>query len=80
MFGQLYIQGAPREVITVPVGAVVQTPNSPVLYRERGPGQYDPAPVVLGDRIGDRIAIVSGLTKSDRIVTDGSMLAGGTPQ
>jgi cobalt-zinc-cadmium efflux system membrane fusion protein len=80
MFGQLYIQGAPREVITVPVGAVVQTANSPVVYRERNPGRYDAAPVVIGDRIGDRIAILSGLRKSDRIVIDGSMLAGGTPQ
>jgi multidrug efflux pump subunit AcrA (membrane-fusion protein) len=80
MFGQLLIEGSPREVITVPVGAVVQTPNSPVVYRERGSGQYDPAPVTLGDRMGDRIAILSGLKKSDRIVTDGSMLAKGTPQ
>jgi cobalt-zinc-cadmium efflux system membrane fusion protein len=75
MFGQLEISGPVREMMSVPRGAVVQTSETPVIYRERGPGHYERVPVTLGDRLGDYVLVLSGLTKSDRVVIDGPILA-----
>ncbi len=74
MFGQLQISGPVRQMVSIPLGAVVQTPSDQIVYRETSPGQYEPVPVKTGERMDDRLIILSGLAAGNRIVVDGPML------
>lgn len=74
MFGQLDIEGPPREVVAAPASAIVQTESAALVYREQGRDQFEPVQVKLGERVGNRTVILKGLAAGDRIVTDGPML------
>jgi cobalt-zinc-cadmium efflux system membrane fusion protein len=74
MFGQLNIEGPPREVVAAPTSAIVQTESAAIVYREHGQDQFEPVEVRLGERVGNRTVILKGLAAGDRIVTDGPML------
>jgi len=74
MFGRIrHVEGTTRMPV-VPVGAVVQGEGSSVVYREVTRGVFEPVDVTLGERLGERVAIKSGLESGARVVTDGVML------
>ena len=58
----------------VPAAAVIQDEGKSFVWREQGRGQFQRAPVELGSRAGDRIAVKQGVNAGDRVVTDGVML------
>lgn len=80
MFGQLQISGPTKEMASVPVGAVIQTPSEQIVYRETSGKQFEPVTVKTGQRIEDRLIILSGLDAHSRIVVDGPMLVRGNSQ
>jgi RND family efflux transporter MFP subunit len=65
--------GASRH-LTVPAGAVMDSGTKQTVYIDRGNGNLEPRAVQIGQRTGDRIEIVAGLTPDDRIVTSGTFL------
>ena len=74
MFGKIrHVEGTTRLPV-VPVGAVIQREGSPLVYREVTRGVFEPVTVTLGERVGERVAIRSGLQTGARVVTDGVML------
>ena len=74
MFGQLAIAGPNVSLVSVPATSLVQTPEQTLVYRESSPGKYEPVPVKTGKQSDGQVAILSGLRKGDRVVTDGAML------
>lgn len=74
MYGSVRHVESTREMPVVPAGAVVQSEGQNLVYKETAPGRFQTVPVELGSKVGDRIAVTSGLSKGDRIVTDGVML------
>jgi len=60
--------------MTVPADAVVNTGLRKTVFVERGNGYLEPRAVVTGDRIGDRIEIVSGLKPGESVVASGAFL------
>jgi membrane fusion protein, heavy metal efflux system len=74
MFGQMAIAGPAIAAISVPAASLVQTPERALVYRESGPGKYEPVTVTTGQTTDGRVAILSGLAEGDRVVTDGAML------
>jgi len=77
MFGKIHHVDSTRRVPMVPASAVIQGENHPAVFVELGPGRFKPVAVKLGDRTGDRFAVLDGLSAGSRVVTDGAMLLKG---
>jgi membrane fusion protein, copper/silver efflux system len=70
---------AQGRVLALPQGAVIDTGEQKVVYREAAPNQFEGVLVKLGPKMfsADSVAylpVLSGLARGDRIVTTGSFL------
>jgi membrane fusion protein (multidrug efflux system) len=77
--------GAPRDQLTLPQTAVSYNPYGSTVFLVK-PAEGDAKPtaqqvfVKTGDRRGDQIAIIDGVSEGDQVVTSGQMkLKNGTP-
>lgn len=74
MFAKMrHVEGVGRLPL-IPATAVFQSETSSVAYREVMPGTFEQVSLKLGPHVGDKIAIKSGLSAGDRVVTDGVLL------
>jgi membrane fusion protein, copper/silver efflux system len=60
--------------LTVPAEAVLDAGERKTVFIDRGNGFFEPRPVTTGERDGDRIQILSGLSGGERIVVSGNFL------
>src|ERR1039458_5909247 len=60
--------------LTVPADAVLDAGERKTVFVDRGNGYFEPRQVKTGEREGDRIQILSGLSGGERIVTSGNFL------
>jgi len=60
--------------LTVPADAVLDAGDRKTVFVDRGNGFFEPRQVTTGERNGNRIQILSGLTAGERIVTSGNFL------
>ena len=74
MFVNALIKMPLAEGIAVPVTAVMDSGKRQVVWVEREPGKFESRDVVVGDRIGDRIQILSGLAQGEKVVISGGYL------
>ena len=65
--------GTPTRV-SVPADAVVDTGTRQTVFVDHGDGLFEPRSIQLGDRIGDKIQILSGLRAGERVVASGTFL------
>jgi cobalt-zinc-cadmium efflux system membrane fusion protein len=74
MFARIVLTDKFETRPVVPAAAVMQGDAGSWVMREVGEGRFRQTRVTTGNRIGDSVAILSGLAPGDRIVTDGVML------
>ena len=74
MYAQIRLVGEAKQMPVVPAAAILQAEGKSIVYRELSRGVFEAVNVTTGGKAGDRIAIVSGLSAGERIVTDGVML------
>lgn len=74
LFGTAEFEVAPRQAITVPRDAVVDTGSERHVFVAVGPGRFEPRTVSLGVRLTDRVEVVSGLSEGERVVSSGVFL------
>ena len=74
MFGTLRHVKARRETPVVPLAAVVQQYGRTVVFVEREPASFERREVVLGARVGDRVAVRQGVIAGERVIVDGAIL------
>ena len=74
MYGQIQHVGAMAKLPVIPAGAVIQNEGSSMVYREISAGVFEPVTITVGDRVGDRVVVRSGISAGDRIVTEGVLL------
>jgi RND family efflux transporter MFP subunit len=60
--------------LTVPADAVLDAGERKTVFVDRGDGFFEPRQVTTGERDGNRIQILSGLSAGERIVTSGNFL------
>lgn len=60
--------------LTVPADAVLDAGERKTVFVDRGNGFFEPRQVTTGERDGNRIQILAGLTGDERIVTSGNFL------
>lgn len=74
MYGRIRHVNSMRRLPVVPLGAVIESHGRTVVFVERRPGVFEQVEVSVGERMGDRLPILSGLRPGDRIVVDGPVL------
>jgi cobalt-zinc-cadmium efflux system membrane fusion protein len=74
MFGTIQLAEQTEIRPTVPPAAVISAEGQALVWRETGTGVFLRTPVTTGVQTNGRIAILAGLTPSDRVVVDGVML------
>jgi membrane fusion protein, copper/silver efflux system len=60
--------------LTVPAEAVLDTGDRQTVFVDLGNGYLEPRQVTLGGRFDDRVAIASGLSAGERVVSSGTFL------
>jgi Cu(I)/Ag(I) efflux system membrane fusion protein len=76
----------PRGIV-LPATAVMDTGKRQVVWVETQPGVFEPRDVQAGERIGDKVQIISGINTGDKVAVSGAYLidsesqlrGGGTP-
>jgi RND family efflux transporter MFP subunit len=74
MYASVEFQVSIPVQLTVPVDAVLNAGERKTVFVDRGNGFFEPRQVTIGERNGDRIPILSGLSGGERIVTSGNFL------
>jgi cobalt-zinc-cadmium efflux system membrane fusion protein len=74
MYGTIRHTDAMKTRPVVPAGAVLQGDGKTSVWVEKAPGRFQPVEVKVGERAGDVLPVLSGLTAGTRIVVDGAML------
>ncbi len=74
MFVDVTFKITGSNVLAVPSEAVLDTGTTRTVFLDRGNGSIEPRHVEIGRRLGDRVEILSGLSKGERIVVSGAFL------
>ena len=73
-YAEVTIEAAPRDVLSVPVGAVLRTGHGNFVMRAMGKGHFMPVKITTGIETDERIAIREGLNVGDEVVVNGQFL------
>lgn len=74
MYAVAMVKPASRSVITVPVGAVLPTGTSSIVFVNSGDSRFVPRAVITGVRNDSLVEIVSGLKSGDEVVASATYL------
>jgi RND family efflux transporter MFP subunit len=74
MFVDVEFQVATAARMTVASEAVLDTGLRKTVFVDRGNGYLEPRQVETGERIGDRVEVLKGVSLGDRVVTSGNFL------
>jgi cobalt-zinc-cadmium efflux system membrane fusion protein len=66
--------GEPHEVLVVPSAAIQEIEARPLVFVRTASGSYARRDVALGEEIGGRVEVRSGLKEGERVATTGSFL------
>ena len=77
MFGSIRHSHGPRPVPVIPLGAVIQTGQGAVVYREAGKGVFEKTTVTVGTPRDGWVPVLSGLRVGERVVAEGGVLLKG---
>jgi Cu(I)/Ag(I) efflux system membrane fusion protein len=74
MFANVELRGPGTDALTVPADAVLDSGEEQIVLVAAGGGRYEPRPVVLGPRLGDRVAVRSGIAAGEQVVVSAQFL------
>ncbi len=74
MFANVELQVPLGEALTVPANAVLDSGEEQIVLVAAGGGRYEPRPVRLGQRLGERVVVDSGLTAGEEVVVGAHFL------
>ena len=73
-YGTVEFATPPRRTVVVPRDALVDTGKYTYVFVVEGEGQFSPRVVVVGEDLGDGVAILDGLHAGDRVVSGATFL------
>lgn len=60
--------------VVLPVSAVIDSGKRQLVWVEREPGVFEPRPVQIGQRSGDKLQILSGIKPGEKVAVSGAYL------
>jgi Cu(I)/Ag(I) efflux system membrane fusion protein len=72
LFGTVEIGLPSKTAVTVPSEAVIDTGDRRYVFAETSPGHFEPRVVTVGERSGERVEILEGLSEGDRVASSGN--------
>ncbi|HQP34191.1 MAG TPA: efflux RND transporter periplasmic adaptor subunit [Polyangiaceae bacterium] len=73
-FGYVEFQSPARTALTIPRDAVVHTGRQVYAFVEKDAGVFSPRALQVGAESGDRVEVLAGLDKGDRVVSGATFL------
>jgi Cu(I)/Ag(I) efflux system membrane fusion protein len=73
-YGTVELETAPRQAVTVPRDALIDTGTSQYVFVDEGDGRYSPRTVAASPGEGDRVVIDAGLEAGARVVSGATFL------
>ena len=73
-YATVTIHAAPRQVLSVPKGAVLRNGSGNLVIQALGKGRFMPVKVTTGIESAERTAILAGLQERDQVVVNGQFL------
>ncbi len=74
MFGEVLLEGSPREVLRIPTDAVIDSGTKKVVFVALGEGKFQPREVQLGESDRTFVEVVSGVEESEKVVVRANFL------
>jgi Cu(I)/Ag(I) efflux system membrane fusion protein len=74
MFGEVTLQAEPREGLSIPADAVIDSGTRKVVFVALGKGKFQPREVRVGASGGDAVEVISGLQAGEMVVTRANFL------
>jgi Cu(I)/Ag(I) efflux system membrane fusion protein len=74
MFADVFLDLALGAGLSVPESALVPTGEGELVFVDLANGQLEPRAVRVGQRLGERVQILSGLAEGERVVTSANFL------
>ncbi len=74
MFARAKFQSKPREMIVLPLTAVIQRGFDSIVFVEVAPWEFKVRIVTVGVQMGAKIEIKSGLARNERVATTGGII------
>jgi membrane fusion protein, copper/silver efflux system len=75
MYGDVELRmGMGERRLTVAQSAVLDSGRTRTVFIDLGNGYLEPREVITGERLGDRVEVVRGLSAGERVVTSGNFL------
>jgi membrane fusion protein, copper/silver efflux system len=74
LYGTVEFRLQPREAVTVPRDAIVDSGDTQHVFVVEGEGRFAPRAVKLGERSEDRVEVLDGLSAGESIVASGVFL------
>lgn len=69
MYANVELQPPTRTGLTVPANALLDSGRDQRVFVSQGDGYFDPRPVKVGRRLGDRVEILEGLKEGEQVAT-----------
>ncbi len=77
MFGSILLSAQIESRPTVAAAAIIAGEGRSIVWRQTGPGTFEKVTVTTSALSGNRVAVLTGLRSTDRVVVEGVMLLGG---
>jgi RND family efflux transporter MFP subunit len=74
MFVNVEFKTSAAAQMTIPTDSVLDTGERQTVFVDRGAGYLEPRGVTVGERLGDRVTVTSGLVPGERIIASGTFL------
>lgn len=72
MYAEVRLVADLGERLAVPTGAVMETGTRSVVFVDEGEGVFTPREVAVGLRLPDRVEVLSGLERGERVLAEGN--------
>lgn len=74
MFGEVLFRDVTHQALTIPSDAVIPSGKGNYVFVAIGNGEFEPREVILGQKSGDQIEVVEGLSEGELVVTRANFL------
>lgn len=74
MYGEVLFRGESRESLTIPSDALIPTGRGFYVFVALGEGKFEPRAVTLGEKSGEKVEVMKGLSEGESVVTRANFL------